>query len=138
MGLLNNYKNPKKHHQHDKWGVQEELAFFQNGEEEKKANAMEGTKFHVCNKEGHWGDKCPTLLPADQAHRKKDREEQWESANKKSGQQNTQVGEVVDAEWKNCDGGTGDVENGLSMLAAGKKKAYDKIQTSPPNKKQSD
>ena len=39
VGLLNNYKGPKKQHQHDKWGVQEELAFVQNGEEEKKANA---------------------------------------------------------------------------------------------------
>ena len=57
MGLLKNYKVPKKQQQqHDKWGVQEELAFVQNGEDKKKAKAMEGTKCHVCNKEGHWGD----------------------------------------------------------------------------------
>ena len=61
IGLLNNYKSPKKQHQHDKWGVQEKLSFVQNGEEEKKVNAMEGTKCQVCNKEGHWGDDCPTL-----------------------------------------------------------------------------
>ena len=138
MGLLNNYKNPKKHHQHDKWGVQEELAFFQNGEEEKKANAMEGTKFHVCNNEGHWGYECPTLLPAEQAQRKKEREERWASAKKKSGKQYTQVGEVIDADWRNCDGVAGDVENGFSMLAAGKKKSSETMQTYPPNKKKSD
>ena len=44
VGLLKNYKVPKKQQQHDKWGVQEEIDFVQNGEEEKKANAMEGTK----------------------------------------------------------------------------------------------
>ena len=75
VGLLNNYKGPKKQHQHEKWGVQEEPAFVQNSEEEKKANVMEGTKCHVCNKEGHWGDKCPTLLSAEQAQRKKYRKE---------------------------------------------------------------
>ena len=50
VGLLNNYKDPKKQHQNYKWGVKEELAFVQNGEEEKKLNTMEGTKWHVCNK----------------------------------------------------------------------------------------
>ena len=67
FGLLKNYKGPKKQHQHEKWGVQEELSFVQNNEEEKRVNIMEGTTFHVCNKEGHWGDECPTLLPAEQA-----------------------------------------------------------------------
>ena len=74
VGLLNNYRGPEKQHQHDKWGVQEELAFVQNGDEENKLNAMEGTKCHVCNKEGHWVEKCPTLLPVEQAQRKKYRE----------------------------------------------------------------
>ena len=78
-------------------------------------NAMEGTKCHVCNKEVHWGDECHTLSPAEKARQKKDREERWESANKKSGKQHTQVGEVVDA-------GAGDVENVFSMLDAGKKR----------------
>ena len=50
--------------------MKEELSFVQNGNDEKKANAMEGTKFHVCNKEGHWGDECPTLSPDEQAQRK--------------------------------------------------------------------
>ena len=31
VGLLKNYKVPKKQQQHDKWGVQEELALVQNG-----------------------------------------------------------------------------------------------------------
>ena len=31
VGLLKNYKGPKKQQQHDKWGVQKELAFVQNG-----------------------------------------------------------------------------------------------------------
>ena len=53
MGLLKNYRDPKKQQKHDKLGVQEELALVQNGEEEKKANALEGTKCHVCNKESH-------------------------------------------------------------------------------------
>ena len=71
VGLLNNCKIPKKQHQHDKWGLQEELAFVQNGEEENKVNAMEGTKCHICNNEVHWGDECPTLSQAEQAWRKK-------------------------------------------------------------------
>ena len=45
---------------------------------------------------------------------------------------------MVDADWRNCDDGAGDMENGYSILAAGKKKASDTMQTSPPNKKQSD
>ena len=45
---------------------------------------------------------------------------------------------MVDADWRNCDGGAGDVENGFSMLAAGKKKASETMQTSLPNKKKSD
>ena len=53
---MNNYKGPKKQQQHENWRVQEELAFIQKGKEEKKANAMEGTKCHVYNKEGHWVD----------------------------------------------------------------------------------
>ena len=77
-------------------------------------------------------------MPAEQAQRKKDREERWASANKKSGKQHNQVGEVVDADWKKCDGGAGNVENGVSMLAAGKKKGSKAMQTSPPDKKQSD
>ena len=80
-------------------------------------NVMEGTKCHVCNEEGHWGDEYPTLSPADQDQRKKDHEERWASAKKKSGQQHTQVGEVVDADFKICDVGAGDVENGFFMLA---------------------
>ena len=138
MGLLNNYKGPKKQQNNDKWGMQEELAFVQNIEEEKKANTMDGTRCHVCNKEGHWGDKCPILLPEEQAHRKKDRDERWTSENKKSGQQHTQVCEVVDADWESCDGGAGDVENGFSMLAARKKKASETMKKYPTNKKKSD
>ena len=111
----------KKQLQHDKWGLQEELPFVQNGEEEKKANAMKVTKCHVCNKEGHWGDECPNLSPEEQHQRKKDSKERWASAKKNCGQQHTQVGEVIDAYCKNCDGGAGDVENIFFMLAAGKK-----------------
>ena len=136
VGLLNNYKGPNKQQQHEKWGVQEDLALVQNSEEEKKVNAMEGTKCHVCNKEGNWGNECPTLSPEEQAQRKKYLKERWASAKKKSGQQHTQVGEVVDADWKNCDGGAGDVEDGFFMLAAGKKKASETMQTSPPDNNQ--
>ena len=135
MGLMKNYKGLKKQHQNDMWGVQEELALSQNGKEEKKANTMEGTKLNVCNKEGHWGNKCHTLLPAEQAQKKKDCKEQWESTKKKIGQQHTQVGEVLDADWRNCDCGVRDVEYGFSMLAADKKKASETMQTSPPNYK---
>ena len=138
MGPKKNYKGRKKKQQHDKLGVQEELSFVQNGEEEKKTNAMEGTKCHVCNKEVHWGDECPTLSPAEQAQRKKDHKERWESAKKKSGQHHTQIFEVVDADWENCDCGAGYVENGFSVLAAGNKKTYETMQTSPPEKRQSD
>ena len=77
MVLLNKYKGPEEQDQHDKWKVQEELAFVQNAEEGKKANAMEGTKCNVYNKEGHWGDECPNLFPEKKAQRKKDRKKRW-------------------------------------------------------------
>ena len=99
---------------------------------------MEGTKCHVFNKEGHWDDECPTFSPAEQDQRKKDRDKRWARAKKKRGQQHTQVGELIGADWKFFDGGAGDVENGFSMLAASKKNSSEEMQASLSDKKQSD